>query len=131
MHSYCRQIDGCENRVAEAIHGSKGRTWSSAGHASIIADTEWRYTDRNPNPYVVEHKDLIASITDQGPHLNEAKRVAESTMTAIMGRMSAYTGKKIAWDDAMKSQLDLSPPVYEFGSLPTQDVAVPGKTPLI
>ena len=48
-----------------------------------------------------------------------------------MGRMSAYTGKKIAWDDAMKSQLDLSPSVYEFGSLPTQDVAVPGKTPFV
>ena len=131
MHSYCRQIDGCTNQVAEFIHGSKGQTKSSSGHASMTGANEWRYTDPNPSPYVVEHKDLIASITNQGPHLNEAKRVAESTLTAIMGRLSAYTGKKIQWDDAMKLQLDLSPSAYEFGSLPTPDVAVPGKTKFV
>ena len=41
--------------------------------------------------YVQEHTDLIASIRDGKP-LNELKQVAESTLTAIMGRMSAYTG---------------------------------------
>ena len=130
MHSYCRQIDGCENRVAESIHGSTGRA-STGEDVQILGKRPWRFDGNNPYPYVQEHRDLIASITGTGPHYNEAKRVAESTLTAIMGRMSAYTGKKIAWDDAMKSQLDLSPSVYEFGSLPTQDVAVPGKTPLV
>lgn len=131
MHSYCRQIAGCANRVAESIHGSKGRTWSSSNHASITSDTEWRYTDPNANPYVVEHKDLIASITNAGPHLNEAKRVAESTLTAIMGRLSAYTDQEVTWDKALNSQLDLSPPAYEFSSLPMPEVAVPGRTPFI
>ncbi len=131
MHSYCRQIDGCTGQVAEAIHGSTGRTWSSSGGAEIFGQRPWRFDDKNPNPYVVEHKDLIASITNDGPHLNEAKRVAESTLTAIMGRMSAYTGQEITWDEALNSQLDLSPPAYEFSSLPTQKVAVPGRTPLI
>lgn len=129
--SMCRQTDGCANRVAEAFHGAKGRSWSSSNHASITGSTDWKYTEPNPNPYVVEHKDFIASITNDGPHLNEAKRVAESTLTAIMGRMSAYTGQEITWDKALNSQLDLSPPAYAFSSLPTPEVAVPGRTPFI
>ena len=131
MHSYCRQIDGCTGQVAEAIHGSTGKTWSDSDRVEILGQRPWRFDATNPNPYVVEHKDLIASITDDGPHLNEAKRVAESTLTAIMGRMSAYTGQEITWDKALNSQLDLSPPAYEFSSLPTQEVAVPGRTPFI
>ena len=131
MHSYCRQIDGCTVQVAEAIHGSTGRTWSGSGRAEILGQRPWRFDAQNPNPYVVEHNDLIASITNDGPHLNEAKRVAESTLTAIMGRLSAYTGQEITWDKALNSQLDLSPPAYEFSSLPTPEVAVPGRTPFI
>lgn len=52
--------------------------------------------------------------------------------SAIMGRMSAYTGRALKWDWVMKaSKLDLTPPRYEFGDLPVAPVAVPGKTPLI
>jgi len=64
--------------------------------------------------------------------LNEGKRIAESTMTAIMGRMSAYTGRAMSWDWVMNSsKLDLSPPRYEMGKLPVRPVAVPGETELI
>jgi hypothetical protein len=31
----------------------------------------------------------------------------------------------------MNSELDLSPPSYDFGSLPMRPVAVPGRTPLV
>ena len=55
-----------------------------------------------------EHTDLIASIR-AGKPLNELKNVAESTLTAIMGRMSAYTGKEVSWDDALNSKLKLYP----------------------
>jgi hypothetical protein len=64
--------------------------------------------------------------------LNEGKRIAESTLTAIMGRMSAYTGRALKWDWAMNaSKLDLSPAKYEFGDLEMRPVAIPGKTKLI
>ena len=83
------------------------------------------------NPYVNEHRRLIASIRTRQP-LNEGRQVAESTLTAIMGRMSAYTGRELSWDWVMNaSQLDLSPPQYAFGPVPEQVVAVPGQTPLI
>ncbi|MBN1844455.1 MAG: hypothetical protein JW810_02150, partial [Sedimentisphaerales bacterium] len=85
----------------------------------------------NPNPYVEEHKDLIASVR-AGTPINEGKNVAEGTLAAIMGRMSAYTGRELSWDWVMKaSKLDLTPPKYEFFDFPAEPVAVPGETPLI
>jgi hypothetical protein len=62
--------------------------------------------------------------------MNESRRIAESTLTAIMGRLAAYTGKAVTWDKAMASTLDLSPKTYEFGPLPIGDVAMPGRTAL-
>jgi len=80
---------------------------------------------------VQEHIDLMASIKGEGPYLNEAERVAESTMVAIMGRMAAYTGKHVEWPQAMESKLDLTPPKLELGAIPVPDVAIPGRTPLV
>ncbi|MEZ6164955.1 MAG: Gfo/Idh/MocA family oxidoreductase [Phycisphaerales bacterium] len=131
MQSMCRQIDGCAGRVEEVIVGSKARSVSRPGYAVITGGSEWRFAADNRNPYEQEHVDLIASILGEGRYLNEAKRVAESTLTAIMGRMSAYTGKSITWEQALSSQLDLSPDAYSFSDLPVRPVAVPGKTPLI
>jgi len=83
------------------------------------------------DPSVQEHADLIAGIRAARP-LNEGKRVAESSMTAILGRMSAYTGREIKWDWAMKaSKLDIVPKEFKFGPNPVQPLAVPGKTKLI
>ena len=74
-----------------------------------------------------EHKDLIDAIRTGKP-LNEAQNVAESTMTAIMVRMSAYTGKEVTWDDVMKSDLKLGPPDYELVEAEIRKhIPVPGK----
>jgi len=129
--SQCRQIDGCASRVAEAIHGTKGQTWSTSGRAQMTGAERWRYTGENPNPYVVEHRDLIASITGSVKHWNELRQVAESTLTAIMGRMSAYTGKEVTWEDALNSDLDLSPPELGWIDFDPRPVATPGRTPLV
>lgn len=131
MQSMCRQIDGCASRVEEVIVGTKGRSISRPGFALIRGENEWRFGDENRNPYEQEHADLIASIRGEGRYLNEAKRVAESTLTAIMGRMSTYTGKVVTWEQAMNSKLDLSPESYIFSSLPVRPVSIPGKTKLI
>jgi hypothetical protein len=47
-------------------------------------------------------------------------------MTGILGREAVYSGKAIAWDEAMKSTTRLGPEKYEFGSYPIPDVAMPG-----
>ncbi len=125
--STCRQIDGCASKVSEHLVGTHGVSDPSG---RIRGKEEWRFTGEAPNPYVQEHTDLIASIRNGEP-LNEAKCVAESTLCAIMGRMSAYTGKEVTWEFAMSSELDLRPARYEFGDLPVAAVAVPGRTPLV
>ncbi|MHC4948712.1 MAG: Gfo/Idh/MocA family protein [Planctomycetota bacterium] len=128
--SMCRQTDGCAARVEESLVGTTGRTLTRPGLAVIEGDAAWRYEGDNPNPYVQEHRDLLASL-DGGERLNEARTVAESTLTAIMGRMSAYTGQVVTWEQAMESSLDLTPPAYEFGDLDVRPVAVPGRTAFV
>jgi len=126
--SMCRQTPGCADRVEEKIVGTKGHAF---GYGEISGPDAWKFEGDEPNPYVVEHTDLIASIR-AGKPLNEGQRIAESTMCAIMGRMSAYTGRALSWDWAMKaSKLDLFPVRLEFGPNPVDAVAVPGVTPLV
>jgi myo-inositol 2-dehydrogenase / D-chiro-inositol 1-dehydrogenase len=126
--SMCRQTKGCAERVEERIVGTKGVAWSSG---KITGEKPWTFEGEETDPYVQEHIDLIASIRNGAP-LNEGRQIAESTMCAVIGRMSAYTGRAMSWDWAMNSsKLDLSPAKYEFGPNPVEPAAVPGTTPLV
>jgi predicted dehydrogenase len=126
--SMCRQTKGAADRVEERLVGTKGVAF---GYGEINGSSPWKFEGEEINPYVQEHADLIASIRGGKP-LNEGRRVAESTMCAIIGRMSAYTGRAINWDWAMNSSLlDLTPKNFEFGPNPVDPVAVPGLTPLV
>ena len=94
--SMARQIEGCENNVSETIVGTKG-TWHSGGYRFTGPQNSRVRVEHELNPYVQEHVDLLESITSHKP-VCELKQVAESTLTAIMGRMSAYTGKAVTWE---------------------------------
>ena len=133
--SMCRQIDGCQSAVEEIVQGTKGTLYTSSGSARIepragAGGDAWEFTGENKNPYVVEHEHLIAAI-QTGRRINEARRIAESTLVAVMGRMSTYTGKEVSWQQALESKLDLMPPNLAFGPLVVPEVAVPGRTPLV
>lgn len=123
--SQCRQQDGTASRVSENIVGTKG---TADPNGTIRGANRYRHEGGN-DPYVQEHTDLINSIR-AGKPLNEARRVAESTLTAIMARLSAYTGQEVTWDQALNLNLNLMPERLEFGPLPVPPVAVPGKTRL-
>jgi predicted dehydrogenase len=122
MASHCRQFErGSYQNVSELIVGSKGQL-----------KMDGRGTGQGDNPYVNEHIALVKSIRGEGPYLNHAMTVAESTMTCIMAREAAYTGEEITWDRIMNSKLDLQP--REFGyNLPmtATPIPVPGKYKLI
>jgi len=127
--SMARQISSCEDNVSERIVGAKG-TFDSNGYRFSGAAKGIRFREKEVNPYVQEHIDLIASIR-AGKPLNELQQVAESTMTAIMSRMSAYTGKAVTWEMAMNSQLDTMPKELAFGPMPVPPVAMPGITEFV
>ncbi len=130
VSSMCQQINNTTTeRIAERVVGTQGV--ADVDRGIITGERPFTYEASDPDHYQQEMIDLVRSIRS-GPPINEAAQVAESTMNAIMGRMSAYTGRALKWDWAMNaSKLDLSPPKYEFGDLPARPVAVPGKTQLI
>lgn len=130
--SLCRQINDTQPLVGENLHGTRGR--ASAGQ--ITGERPWKWTGPNPNPYEQEHADLIASIREGRP-LNEGRPVAEATLTAVMGRMAAYTGQAVSWDFVLReSELDLTPPEikqhgYRLGPAPTVPPPASGREPLV
>jgi len=129
--SMCRQTAGAAENVSERVVGTTGFSYTDSADGYIKGKKPYENEQASPNPYVVEHADLIASIR-AGKPLNEGRQVAESCLTAIMGRMSAYTGRALSWDWVMNaSKLDLTPPHMELKDLPLLEVPIPGKTPLV
>jgi predicted dehydrogenase len=139
VHSMCRQINGCEGNVSEWIQGTEGNSncqntiWDKAGTQlwkfdGYKLDAEGKMTeDLAISPYDQEHIDFVTSIRNGKP-LNEAEFVAFSTMAGIMGRVSAYTGKKVTWDEMMNSEMKLGPKVYAMGPVDVpKTVPIPGE----
>jgi predicted dehydrogenase len=127
--SMCRHAPKTSGRVAEYVVGTKGT--SSPNNGSIKGAKPFDYAGANPNPLVVEHTDLIASIR-AGTPLNEGEQVAHSTLTAIGGRIAAYTGREIKWQWLLEaSKLDIFPKNPAPGAGVYGPVAVPGKTELV
>jgi predicted dehydrogenase len=126
----CRQQDGCEKKIANEFVGTKGTAFVLPQYY-ITGEQPWRLdgsvTTELNNAYVQEHTDMIASIR-AGKPLNELKQVAETSLTAIMGRMAGYTGKAITWDEALASQESLMPKSLEWGPMAIPPVAMPGQT---
>lgn len=133
LMSMCRQIDGCEKNVSESLTGDKG--WCQldilgVNRYIITGTNSWRHVGKENNAYVQEHTDLIESIR-AGRKINDLKNITESTLTAIMGRMSAYTGKAISWKQALNSTEKLGPAKLQWGDLPVPPVAIPEQTELV
>ncbi|MDF7799650.1 Gfo/Idh/MocA family oxidoreductase [Pontiellaceae bacterium B1224] len=136
IHSQCRQISGCFNRVGEEFRGSKGYV---LGGGKLVGDPSITVPDPkvdSDNDGVQEMIDMIRGVRSGNP-LNEAQIVAEATGTAIMGRIACYTGKKIQWSDLFlnpKSEwydftYGVSPEDFENGAviLPPENIApIPG-----
>jgi predicted dehydrogenase len=131
IQSTCRQIDqadgGLDGGVSEVVVGTKGTC-----HVNTFTIDGKSVAGRGGvDPYVQEHTDLIACIRASKP-INELKNVAESTLTAILGRMSCYTGKNVTWEQALNTKEDTFPAKLTMDmSLPAAPVPVPGTTKLI
>jgi predicted dehydrogenase len=123
-----RQINGCANYIDDVFIGAKGRGHFSYQHTGItlLDGKPWRFRGDKNNAYQTEHDALIHSIRIGEP-INEAKQVAESTMTAILGREACYSGQEITWETVMNTKQDFSLQKYELGDNPYAPVPMPGK----
>jgi len=120
MHSTCRQINGCSGGVYEIFHGTKAVARTDEGSRRIVdtAGTVLFTTDdkEKTDPYVQEHIDLVTCIRQDIP-FNEAEATAISNLVAIMGRVSAYTGKEVTYDEMMNSDMKLGPETFIMGNI--------------
>ena len=121
--SYTRHIDQCTYNVSEFVMGTKGKTnckntiWDLDGY--VIWEYPYKKNDKGEiipeiDYYVREHIDWVTSIRTGKP-LNDAHDMARSTLIAIMGRDSAFTGNTITWDEIMTSTQELGPEITEMG----------------
>ena len=120
MHSTCRQINGCSGGVYEIFHGTKAVARTDEGSRRIVdpAGTVLFTTDdkEKTDPYVQEHIDLVTCIRQDIP-FNEAEATAISNLVAIMGRVSAYTGKEVTYDEMMNSDMKIGPETFIMGNI--------------
>jgi len=121
----CRHWAGTDTRVKDYILGAKGSC--DVFGSSIQGPEKWRYRGKNNNMYQTEHDEMFAAIRSGKP-INNGVYAARSTLLAIMGRMTAYTGQVITWEMALNSKENLGPADYAWGSAPQQPVARPGFT---
>jgi len=140
--SQCRHIPGTMSRVDEVFQGTKGSIEIGKGEITDLeGNSQYKYPKKwgeDANPYQVEHDKLFASIRSGGV-ISDTENGAKSTLSAILGRMATYTGKKITFEEALNSQLHLMPESLTWDSTPPSlpdtngnyPIPTPGKTKFI
>ena len=118
VHSMCRQIAGCFNWVGHDFVYEKGRSNGHTGpkpNASLIPAG----LPQAPSSAVQEQVDTLFYVSKGAP-LDHARDVAESTAAAVLGRMAAYTGQQVFWDEIMVDP-QKKPEFYNLTLKPTAE----------
>ena len=125
-YSYCRQMAGCFNDVEDYVVGTEG-TARVLKHEILDrkGNVVWKYDQKKPSMYDIEHIHLFNSIR-QGQPINNGDYMCKSTLMALMGRDASYTGKKIKWDEFHASDDKLGPENWAWGDYQPREVAKPG-----
>lgn len=137
LYSQARQIPGCARDISEHVIGTLGNADLSQRDFVITGPNAYQNRLRQgEDGHQLEHYPLFKAIREDLPHM-EAEQGATATMTAILGRMSNYSGQEVRWDEAMADGQKLVPDdIKDFNDtppvLPDADgwypVAVPGVT---
>ena len=130
-YHFSRQQNGTVGGYEVEVYGTKGYSSAKNRHAILGKDDAWRFRGENNDMYQTEHNELFASIREGNP-FNDGEIAAQSTMVAILGRMAAYTGQQITYEDALNSKLDLTPEHLDWKKdLAVPEAPVPGVTRFI
>ncbi|MBL7224217.1 MAG: Gfo/Idh/MocA family oxidoreductase [Candidatus Brocadiae bacterium] len=116
MSAQGRHMSGCWGCFGEYFHGTRGsgtiqyrgdlRLYNS--HNQTKEHETWRHSGPRPNCYQVEHDLLFDAIRNDKP-CNETERCAHACLASILGRMAAFSGKLVTWDQALASTVELAP----------------------
>jgi predicted dehydrogenase len=127
-----RQIGNTYTDNSDYLIGSEGTAKSGWIPPIIKGKEKWRYKEEGTkvDMYQIEHNELFASIRNGTP-INNGDWMAQSTMMGLMGRLAAYTGQEITWEDALNSKERLVPEKMDWKmTLEIAPMAMPGVTKL-
>jgi myo-inositol 2-dehydrogenase / D-chiro-inositol 1-dehydrogenase len=133
IHSMCRQVPDCWDWVGEEFTYEK----SKPGNWKPESKDPYEEVGYPGGGYVAEHAHLLWAIVKE-KELNEARNVAWATGAAVLGRESAYTGKRITWEEMFEKpgsrwyNFKLRPTAEDFETgevrlLKDGDIRFPGK----
>lgn len=127
-----RQTEGCYNDNSDYILGSDGSCAIGRGTTPHIdGKNSWKWTGQQYDRYQREHDILFAAIRNNQP-VNDGRRMTNSTLAALMGRMAAYTGQELTWEQVLSSKENLYPDHLDWnGSLTVPPRAEPGITKFV
>ncbi|MEZ5964505.1 MAG: Gfo/Idh/MocA family oxidoreductase [Planctomycetota bacterium] len=130
VFSACRQMAGCTTDVSDNIHGTDGHAFVFKHR--IDGKHKWEWDGENSDMYQNEHDALFAALR-KGEPINNGDYMCKSTLMAIMGRLSAYTGQAITWEQALNSKEVLAPKEYAWGDVDPalMAIATPGVTKFV
>ncbi|MFY9342718.1 MAG: Gfo/Idh/MocA family oxidoreductase [Planctomycetota bacterium] len=125
-YSYCRQQNDCWRDVNEYIVGTEGR--ANVFLHQITGKNEWKYAGKTRDMYQAEHDEMFAAL-HAGKRIDNGDYMCKSTLMALLGRMAAYSGQRVTWEQAHNSQEVLVPEPLRWDDKPPQlPVAIPGIT---
>ena len=111
---FARQQEKTSSRNSVEVLGTGGTALINVGREQEIkGKIPWKYTGPKNDMYQTEHDEFFASIRNGKP-MNDGEWMANSTMIAILGRMVAYTGQTITWEQAINSNEVIGPKSEEY-----------------
>ncbi|HLJ54506.1 MAG TPA: Gfo/Idh/MocA family oxidoreductase [Chthonomonadaceae bacterium] len=122
-----RQIPCQYNDNSDYIVGSSGYGYIKGWNTIALHGAKVEKFEGPNRMYQQEHDEMFASIRKGAP-IDNSERMWRSTLVGLMGRMAAYTGEEITWDQMLKSQENLFPDNLDWnGKLAIAPMAIPGR----
>ncbi len=106
LYAHCRTTRACYNEISSIVLGTKGIADVTRGR--ITGEKPWRYGRKHENGHALEQVEFLKSIRAGSP-LNSGDYMATSTLFAVMGQMSCYSGRQVTWEQASRSDYYLDP----------------------
>jgi len=136
IHSQCRQIDDTWQTQSERFLTNQDFEISAGGQVKKVGERDrmeltggvyvnngntYKLKDKNKDDkdyssFVMEHENLLRGILGEIPIVNEGESVAMATASAIIGRISCYTGQIIRMSDILENK---ESPYYNLACKPS------------
>lgn len=109
MFSQSRNMNNCADKMGWTLKGTKGSANERQELQDLTGKSFWRYRDRGDLGATQIEQNVFIDAVLTGKHINNTEYVAKSSLTTIMGRMAAETGKEITMEALLASTESIVP----------------------